>query len=297
MRAQLSMIFSTLPATTLARAIRQLSKPARLSAVSLAGGVALNLGGCAQPPPQRLAAAHSKEYFPSSIYGPASPRVVADGEPVPRGGGTYLVGKPYTVAGHTYYPSEKRYAAVGLASWYGDAFHGRLTANGEIYDRDAITAAHPTMPLPCYARVTNLQNHYSMIVRVNDRGPFAANRIMDVSRKTAELLAFQRSGTTPIKVEYVGAASLDGSDDITLLATLRSNGPAKLAGLEDGDGRLLADGAPLRGTAATVPLAVASNESAAAPPMEAVPQDRSVPLPPIRPDDLTPARSRTLALR
>lgn len=296
MRAQLSMILSLRPATTLARALRQLSKPARLSAVSLASGVALNLGGCAQPPPQRLAAAHSKEYFPSSIYGQASPRVVADGEPVPRGGGTYLVGKPYTVAGRTYYPSEKRYAAVGLASWYGDAFHGRLTANGEIYDRDAITAAHPTMPLPCYARVTNLQNHYSMIVRVNDRGPFAANRIMDVSRKTAELLAFQGRGTTPVKVEYVGAASLDGSDDITLLATLRSNGPAKLAGLEDADAPLLA-GTPLRGTAATVPLTVASNESAAAPPAEAVSQDRSVPLPPIRPDDLTPARSRTLALR
>jgi rare lipoprotein A len=137
-----------------------------------------------------------------------------------------MVGHPYTVAGHTYYPSEKRYAAVGLASWYGDAFHGRRTANGEIFDRDSISAAHPTMPLPSYARVTNLRNHYSMIVRVNDRGPFAPGRIMDVSRKVAEMLDFRRYGTTRVKVEYVGRASLAGSDDHKLVATLRLDGRA-----------------------------------------------------------------------
>jgi len=196
----------------------------------VAAGAALGLAGCAQhPQPQRVA--HSKEYFPSSVYGKASPRVVADGEPVPRGGGTYLVGKPYTVAGHTYYPSEKRYSAVGLASWYGDAFHGRLTANGEVYDKDSISAAHPTMPLPSYARVTNLRNNYSMIVRVNDRGPFAANRIMDVSRTVAQALDFHGHGTARVKVEYAGPASLDGSDDRKLLATLRYDGtPASLDG-------------------------------------------------------------------
>src|ERR1700730_10926888 len=156
----------------------------------LAVGGTLGLGGCAQPGPQRLASANSKEYFPSSIYGPASPRVVGGGEPVPRGGGIYMVGKPYTIAGRTYYPSEKRYAATGLASWYGDAFHGRRTANGEVYDRDAVSAAHPPLPLPCYARVTNLRNRYSMIVRVNDRGPFAADRVLDVSRRVAQTLDF-----------------------------------------------------------------------------------------------------------
>lgn len=197
----------------------------------LAGCAALGLGGCAQPAPQRYAYAHGKEYFPSSIYGPASPRVVADGEPVPRGGGMYMVGKPYTIAGRTYYPSDKRYTAVGVASWYGDAFHGRRTANGEVYDRDGISAAHPTMPLPSYARVTNLKNHYSMIVRVNDRGPFAGNRIMDVSRRTAEVLDFDRGGTAKVKIEYLGAAELEGSDDQILLATLRSDGPARVAGL------------------------------------------------------------------
>ena len=210
-------------------------QPVRFAVTGLAGGAVLSLGGCAQPPGQRLVSANSKEYFPSSIYGAASPRVVADGEPVPRGGGMYLVGKPYSVAGHTYYPSEKHYAATGLASWYGDAFHGRRTANGEVYDRDSISAAHPTMPLPSYARVTNLSNHRSLIVRVNDRGPFAANRIMDVSRRTAEALDFRQSGTSRVKVEYIAPASLAGSDDDKLLATLRIDGPASIAGVEGGD--------------------------------------------------------------
>lgn len=185
----------------------------------------LGFGGCAQQP-QQVASGHSKEYFPSSVYGPASRRVITDG-PVPHGGGQYLVGKPYTVAGHTYYPTEKKAVQIGNASWYGDAFHGRLTANGEIYDRDSFTAAHPTMPLPSYARVTNLRNHYSMVVRVNDRGPFASNRVMDVSRRVAEALDFKRTGTARIKVEYVGRASLAGSDDAKLYATLRTNGPAQ----------------------------------------------------------------------
>ena len=130
------------------------------------------------------------------------------------------------VAGHMYYPSErKHYTAVGYASWYGDAFHGRRTANGEIFDRNSISAAHPTMPLPSYARVTNLRNHYSMIVRVNDRGPFAPGRIMDVSRRVADLLDFRRTGTTKVKVEYLGRASLEGSDDEKLASTLTDRRP------------------------------------------------------------------------
>lgn len=201
----------------------------RLVSFGVVAAAAITAAGCAQNP-QQLAAGHGKEYFPSSVYGAASPRVIADGQPIPRGGGQYLVGKPYTVAGQTYYPSEKRYAGVGLASWYGDAFHGRRTANGEIYDREAITAAHPTMPLPSFARVTNLHNNYSMIVRVNDRGPFHSNRIMDVSHRVAQTLQFDRSGTGKVKVEYLAPASLDGSDDDMLLATLRTSGPAHLPG-------------------------------------------------------------------
>ena len=101
-----------------------------------------------------------------------SPKVVAEGEPVPRGGGTFKLGNPYTINGRTYYPShDPAYRAEGIASWYGADFHGRQTANGEVYDMNAISAAHPTMPLPSYARVTNLENGRSIIVRVNDRGP------------------------------------------------------------------------------------------------------------------------------
>src|ERR1700719_477686 len=235
MRAKRFLGVSACSFPVFSRFSRKAEGPVRCIVAGLAGGAAVSLCGCAELPPQRLAYANSTEYFPSSIYGPASPRVVADGEPVPRGGGMYMLGRPYTVAGLTYYPSEKHYAAIGLASWYGDAFHGRRTANGEVYDRDSISAAHPTLPLPSYARVTNLRNHYSMIVRVNDRGPFAAHRIMDVSRKTAEALDFRQRGTTPVKIEYIGAASLAGSNDQKLLAHFRSGGPASLGGL---DGRL-----------------------------------------------------------
>jgi rare lipoprotein A len=214
-------------ASFLSPAVRQIWSMHSRVGILFAGIAALGVAGCAQQPSVKHTA-HSKEYFPSSIYGKASPRVVADGEPVPRGGGYYLVGKPYTIAGQTYYPSEKPYSKTGLASWYGDAFHGRRTANGEVYDKDAISAAHPTMPLPSYARVTNLHNNHSMIVRVNDRGPFHANRILDVSRRTAEVLKFHRSGTARVKIEYIGRASLAGSDDAQLLATLRTNEPATL---------------------------------------------------------------------
>jgi rare lipoprotein A len=191
--------------------------------------VALGLGGCAQRPQMASNGHHGKEYFPESIYGRASPRVVAEGEEVPKGGGRYLVGKPYTVAGHTYVPSERKYSGVGLASWYGSAFHGRRTANGEVYDRESISAAHATMPLPSYARVTNLRNHRSIIVRVNDRGPYHGGRIMDLSARAAEALDYRRFGTARVRVEYVGRAALAGSDDNKLLATLRTDGaPAQL---------------------------------------------------------------------
>ena len=111
----------------------------------------------------------------------SSPRVVAMGEPVPKGGGTYRIGKPYTVAGRVYVPEEDPdYRAEGMASWYGHDFHGRLTANGEVFDMTSLTAAHPTLPIPSYARVTNLSNGKSLIVRVNDRGPYHGNRLIDV---------------------------------------------------------------------------------------------------------------------
>ncbi len=162
--------------------------------------------------------------------------MVGDGEAVPRGGGQYLVGHPYHIAGRTYYPHEdEHYVATGISSWYGDAFHGRKTANGEVYDKMALSAAHPTMPLPSYARVTNLANGYSVIVRVNDRGPYHGGRVMDVSSRVADVLDFKRMGTARVKVEYVGRAPLEGSDDNELLATLRTDGgPASIGGGDHG---------------------------------------------------------------
>lgn len=157
----------------------------------------------------------------------ASPRLVALGDPVPKGGGTYRVGKPYVIGGRTYEPEENpHYSAEGLASWYGEDFHGRATANGEVYDMASISAAHPTLPIPSYARVTNLSNRKSIIVRVNDRGPYHANRLIDVSVRTARLLDFYDRGVTRVRVEYVGRASLGGSDDNKLAATLRGGTPA-----------------------------------------------------------------------
>ena len=198
--------------------------------VALAG---LTLAGCAQTP-TRSGRSTSNEVgaFTDKKYGKASARVVNDGADVPRGGGAYHVGRPYTIAGKTYYPSEKSasYSVTGTSSWYGEAFHGRRTANGEIYDRRSVSAAHPTMPLPSYARVTNLRNNHSIIVRVNDRGPYHGGRVLDVSEKVAEALEFKHIGTARIKVDYVGRAGLGGSDDRKLLATLRTDGPAALEG-------------------------------------------------------------------
>jgi rare lipoprotein A len=158
-----------------------------------------------------------------------SPRIVADGDPVPKGGGGYKVGQPYTINGHTYTPSDSpSYRAEGVASWYGPDFHGRLTANGEVFDMHGISAAHPTMPIPSYARVTNLDNGRSIIVRVNDRGPYARNRIIDVSIGAANALGFYGEGLANVRVEYVGRAPLVGSDDRVLLATLREGRPAQM---------------------------------------------------------------------
>ncbi len=157
----------------------------------------------------------------------ASPRVVEPGQPIPKGGGAYRVGQAYMVGGRMYVPQEDPdYRAEGVASWYGSDFHGRLTANGEVYDMHGISAAHPTLPMPCYVRVTNLANQRSLIVRVNDRGPYAANREIDLSGKAAELLGFRGNGLARVRVEYVGRAPLEGSDDRILLATLREGGPA-----------------------------------------------------------------------
>ena len=104
---------------------------------------------------------------------------------------SYKVGDPYKIQGIWYYPAEDyEYEETGIASWYGAQFHGRRTANGGIYDMNALTAAHRTLPMPSYVRVTNLENGRSLILKVNDRGPFARNRIIDISRRGSQLLGF-----------------------------------------------------------------------------------------------------------
>jgi peptidoglycan lytic transglycosylase len=156
-----------------------------------------------------------------------SPKMVADGEPIPKGGGNFKLGNPYSINGQAYYPAhDPAYRAEGIASWYGADFHGRQTANGEVYDMNGISAAHPTLPMPSYARVTNLENGRSIIVRVNDRGPYAKNRIIDLSTATAKALGTHGRGLARVRVEYVGHAGLAGSDDNALLASLRYGTPA-----------------------------------------------------------------------
>lgn len=167
----------------------------------------------------------STEYFAETEYGvKASPRVHV-GANVPKGGGRSQVGKPYQVKGKWYYPKEDfKYNKVGLASWYGSAFHGRLTANGEVYDQYHISAAHPTFPLPSYARVTNVDNGTSVIVRVNDRGPYHKGRIIDLSDKAAAMLDMKTAGTAKVRVQYVGRARMDGEDMPYLMASYKTKG-------------------------------------------------------------------------
>jgi len=124
-------------------------------------------------------------------------------------GGHYKTGKPYRVGGRTYYPlsTAKNYDKTGIASWYGRDFHGKPTANGERYDMHALSAAHKTLPLPSLVRVTNLENGRSVIVRVNDRGPFVKGRLIDLSWAAAKTLGYDRRGTTRVRVQSLGMPS------------------------------------------------------------------------------------------
>ena len=122
----------------------------------------------------------------------------------------YKLGSPYEIDHVWYYPNyDPRYNRTGIASWYGPAFHGRPTANGERFDMNAVTAAHPTLPLPSRVRVTNLENGRQLEMRVNDRGPFVDGRLIDLSRRAAQLLGFYRKGLAKVRVEYLGLDHLE----------------------------------------------------------------------------------------
>lgn len=130
------------------------------------------------------------------------------------------IGKPYEVKGKWYTPkADEEYSKTGLASWYGADFHGGRTASGEVYDKNVLSAAHKTLPLPSYVRVTNLDNDSSVVVRVNDRGPFVSGRIIDVSKKAAEMLDMTRDGVANVRVDYIGPAKKDPDDMDYLMAT------------------------------------------------------------------------------
>lgn len=222
---------------TLAKTLSRVAVPDRPRGIALrlaaVSAVALLAANCSSNP-QKFAAGPAPGNGVDPKYGVrASPRLYNEGDVIPKGGGRRFSGKPYVVAGRTYVPREdaRGYVREGMASWYGAAFHGRQTANGEVFDRHAVVAAHPTLPLPSYARVTNTTNGRSMVVRVNDRGPYHADRVMDVSEEVAQALEFHRKGTTHVRVEYIGKASVAGSDDRKLMATLRTDGrPAGLRG-------------------------------------------------------------------
>jgi len=159
-----------------------------LSPVLVTGLFAVTMAGCAET---QLAVHTAKEISGTATTAPA-------------GQGGYKVGKPYQIQGRWYYPAEDmEYMEEGVASWYGADFHGKLTANGEAYDMNSLTAAHRTLPMPSFVRVTNLENGRAVVLRVNDRGPFAKERIIDVSRRAAQLLGFHQQGTTRVRVEIL----------------------------------------------------------------------------------------------
>ena len=157
-----------------------------LAALGLLLGALLALGACSKPPP--------------IAEPPPEPPAVKKGR--------YKVGDPYTVRGVLYHPHEDwDYEEVGVASWYGPNFHGKDTANGEVFDQNSISAAHRTLPMPSLVEVEHLGNKRRLVVRINDRGPFAHDRIIDLSRRAAQLLGFEQDGTAPVRVAILAEES------------------------------------------------------------------------------------------
>ena len=178
-------------------------KMAVLTAATLA------LAGCSH---------HSAHSFHHGFASASSDPFAGQGSPyykgraIPFGGGQYHVGNPYQVAGRWFNPREQPgYEKVGTASWYGEAFHRRRTSNGEWFDMNTLTAAHATLPLPSYALVTNLENNRQVVVRVNDRGPFVGTRVMDLSKRAADVLGYRAKGKAQVRVKLIGPAPIEDS--------------------------------------------------------------------------------------
>ncbi|PWC37573.1 septal ring lytic transglycosylase RlpA family protein [Azospirillum sp. TSO35-2] len=167
--------------------------------------------------------------------------------------GVYKVGKPYQINGVWYYPKEDfNYDETGIASWYGPGFHEKATANGELYDQNELTAAHKTLPMPSLVRVTNLDNGRSVVVRVNDRGPYANGRIIDMSRRGAQLLGFETGGTAKVRVQILGEESR------AIAAAARQGTPAPMLAELDGPPPKAAPRGRIEVTGAAGPTTTAS---------------------------------------
>lgn len=218
--------------------------PPRMAIVVIAAGA---LGGCASSQsvvtsglaplnPSSGGASSSAPMFPESKWGvSASRRVAGHSDYIPKGGGVYKVGSPYQVGGRWYNPREQAdYDRIGVASWYGSDFHGRKTANGETFDMHALTAAHPTLPMPSYAYVTNVANNRTILVRINDRGPYVGERMIDLSKRSADTLGLLKGGTGRVRVRYAGPAPLDGDDrrERQFLASRPWNGSMDIVAVE-----------------------------------------------------------------
>jgi rare lipoprotein A len=186
-----------------------------------------------------------------------APRVVEDHTvQVPPNAGVYKVGEPYQIDNVWYYPHEQPdYDETGIASWYGPDFYGKYTANGELYDGNKLTAAHRTLPMPVNVRVTNLDNGKSIIVRVNDRGPYARGRIIDLSRRAAELLDVVQNGTAKVRVTYLGRADINGAPPAdTTPAEIANALPAVPAGAVNSQALNVVPGVPIAPPVTAVPL-------------------------------------------
>jgi rare lipoprotein A len=223
--------------------INGFSTAGRLALVAVA---AASLAACATVPPK---------------YATRGGSVSGNAAPAPGG---YKVGQPYQVAGIWYVPKQQpNYDEIGIASWYGDAFHMKATANGEVFDMNQLSAAHTTLPLPSIVEVTNLDNGKKLRVRVNDRGPFVDNRIIDLSRAAAQELGYDRKGLARVRVKYIGPAPLAG--------------PA--AGVRYAEARP----APIAPTmaASSMPIAVAPAESIQVATLAPPPATKTASLPPL----------------
>jgi rare lipoprotein A len=180
----------------------------KIFAIALAG---LALSGCSHSPRSHRSGHHGFASAATDPFaGTGSP--IYQGGTIPFGGGRYQVGNAYQVAGRWFSPHEQPgYDKTGEASWYGEAFHRRKTSNGEWFDMETLTAAHATLPLPSYALVTNLENNQQVVVRINDRGPFVGSRVIDLSKRAADVLGYRAKGKTHVRVKLIGPAPSEDS--------------------------------------------------------------------------------------